>query len=119
MRISGETTGVAREVEEVVYRVAQESLQNAAKHSACSRVKLLLNSTDEFIRLSVHDNGCGFEDAAAGKSMSFGLAGMRERAALSGGRLVVRSAPGKGATVLLELPRNGARNVEDKGVAHG
>jgi two-component system sensor histidine kinase NreB len=70
---------------------------------------LSLQTSDRSIRLSVADNGAGFEaDTAKKKPMSFGLAGMRERAALIGGTLEVRSAPGKGATVLLELPRASA-----------
>jgi two-component system sensor histidine kinase NreB len=52
------------------------------------------------------DNGAGFSaETTNNKPMSFGLAGMRERAALMGGSLAVRSAPGKGATIVLDLPR--------------
>jgi signal transduction histidine kinase len=98
--------------QEVVYRVAQESLQNISKHSAATRVNLFLTSADKSFRLSVRDNGAGFTQAAGAdsraalvKPLSFGLAGMRERAALLGGTLAVRSVPGKGATVTLELPR--------------
>jgi signal transduction histidine kinase len=93
----------------VIYRVAQESLQNIAKHSQATRVKLLVQSTDKSIRLSVSDNGAGFlKEAALSKPMSFGLAGMRERAALLHGDLAIRSAPGKGVTVMLELPQSSA-----------
>jgi signal transduction histidine kinase len=91
--------------QEVIYRVAQEALHNILKHSQATRVKLLLDSTDKGIRLSVRDNGVGFSaQAALAKPMSFGLAGMRERATLLGGTLEVRSAPGRGATVILTLP---------------
>jgi signal transduction histidine kinase len=92
-------------VEEVVYRVAQESMLNIVKHSGAKFVKLSLCATDTCIRLSVSDDGAGFgEEAAVGKLASFGLAGMRERAALLGGPLAVQSAVGKGVTVRLELP---------------
>jgi signal transduction histidine kinase len=90
----------------VIYRVAQEALQNIAKHSQATHVNFSLVSTDIGIRLRVRDNGAGFSaERAAKQPMSFGLGGMRERAALHGGTLSIRSSPGKGATVTLELPR--------------
>ena len=117
LRLGGLPGRLPRQVEEIVYRVAQESLQNAAKHSGAGRVMLSLRTSDRSIRLSVADNGAGFwADMAKKKPMSFGLAGMRERAALIGGTLDVRSAPGKGVRVLLELPRASAwvaNHVED------
>ncbi len=93
------------ETQEVVYRVAQEALQNVAKHARARTVNLSLRSTDKFVRLRISDNGAGFDPEAAGRqARCFGLAGMRQRAELLGGRLMVRSAPGKGAAVVLELP---------------
>jgi signal transduction histidine kinase len=107
VRFSGTWKELSRQSQEVIYRVAQESLQNIAKHSQATRVNLLVRSTDISIRLSVSDNGAGFlKEAALSKPMSFGLAGMRERAALLEGNLSIRSAPGKGATVVLELPQS-------------
>jgi two-component system sensor histidine kinase UhpB len=92
-------------IQEVIYRVAQECLQNIAKHSQASHVNLSLRAADHSIRLSVSDDGSGFITGPAGsKTASFGLAGMRERAALLGGKLAVQSAPGKGVKVTLELP---------------
>jgi signal transduction histidine kinase len=105
MRIALAGKPLPQAMEEVVYRVAQESMLNVVKHSGAKCVKLSLRATDTCIRLSVSDNGAGFRDeAAAGKLASFGLAGMRERAALLGGTLAVQSAAGKGVTVRLELP---------------
>jgi signal transduction histidine kinase len=92
--------------------VAQESLQNILKHSGASRVKLLLRTADKNIRLSIQDDGSGFSPETAGsKPLSFGLAGMRDRAALLGGTLLVCSAPGKGARILLDLPRSSANGT--------
>jgi signal transduction histidine kinase len=80
-------------------------LQNIAKHSRAKRVIFSLRVADKGIRLSVTDNGAGFcADAAENKPTSFGLAGMRERAALMGGTLAVRSVPGQGARIILNLP---------------
>jgi signal transduction histidine kinase len=101
---------IPRETQEVIYRVAQECLQNVAKHSQATDVNLSLVAADKRIRLSVADNGAGFYEETAGrKPMSFGLSGMRERAALLGGTLTIRSQPGKGTTVVLDLPQTSPR----------
>ncbi|MEO8370000.1 MAG: sensor histidine kinase [Candidatus Solibacter sp.] len=110
------------EAQEVIYRVSQEALQNVFKHSQASEVKILVVSDDKKIRLSIRDNGVGFDpEAARGKPLSFGLAGMQERAALLGGRLELRSARGKGAAVILELPPAFVKvpgNVKNKNSTH-
>jgi signal transduction histidine kinase len=105
LAITADLKRMTTERQDVIYRVAQEALQNVFKHSQATKVKLLLNSADKNIKLSIRDNGAGFiTGSSAGMSESFGLTGMQERAALLGGTLVLRSAPGKGATVVLELP---------------
>lgn len=109
MRIEKPAVPLPSPVEQVIYRVAQECLQNIAKHSQASTVNLLLHSADQIIRLSVSDNGAGFcAERAWSKTMSFGLSGMRERATTLGGTLTVRSAPGKGARIVLSLPLRAA-----------
>lgn len=106
LRISMNGVEPPKPVQEVVYRVAQECLHNVLKHSAAARVNLSLRAADHTIRLSISDDGAGFSvGAARSQPTSFGLAGMRERAALLGGRLSVRSAPAKGTKVTLEVPR--------------
>ena len=105
LRISVPKAILPMQIQQVIYRVAQESLQNIAKHSKATHVNLSLRVADKNIRLSVADNGAGFSAKTAdSKPMSFGLAGMRERAEMLGGTLTVRSAPGKGATITLLLP---------------
>ena len=96
---------LARQTQEVVYRVAQECLLNVAKHSRATHVNVSLRCVDKKIRLSVRDNGAGFcADRAWSKPKSFGLMGMRERAELLGGTLAIRSMPGRGTGVVLDLP---------------
>jgi two-component system, NarL family, sensor histidine kinase UhpB len=86
----------------VVYRVAQEALMNASRHSGAARIEVSLESCDSRVRLQVADNGSGFAFADEGKGL--GLDGMRERALLVGGVLEIDSRPGKGTTVRLEVP---------------
>jgi two-component system, NarL family, sensor histidine kinase UhpB len=86
----------------VVYRVAQEALVNASRHSGASRIEVSLEPHDSRVRLEVSDNGSGFAFADEGKGL--GLSGMRERALLVGGSLDIDSRPGKGTSVVLEVP---------------
>jgi signal transduction histidine kinase len=114
VRMKGPVEAIPKQIQAVVYRVAQECLQNIIKHSQAGAINLSLNAADKHTGLRVSDNGTGFPGGvAAGKPMSFGLAGMRERAALLGGTLGVTGAPGKGTTVILELPRNAAMVAEN------
>ena len=109
LRISAPFDHLPVPTQEVIYRVAQECLQNIAKHSRATQVNISLGRADKSIRLSVADNGAGFcAETARNQPMSFGLAGMRERAALLGGTLAVRSAPGVGARITLQLPLSSA-----------
>jgi signal transduction histidine kinase len=122
VRITSGAGGIPREAQGVIYRVAQECLQNIARHSRATSVNLSFRAADKCIRLSVRDNGAGFcTDTAFARPMSFGLTGMQERAALLGGTLRVISAPGKGTLVTLELPRHSAQvgsHVKDSSSSH-
>ena len=98
----------SREIETICFRVAQEALTNIARHAQARNVTLDLQEPDGQLRLTVHDDGVGFDPdavrqrAATGRSM--GLLGMQERAKLGGGQLAIESAPGQGATLTLSLP---------------
>lgn len=91
-------------VELVVYRVAQEALTNVARHASASAVELVLEQGDGGVWLRVRDDGVGIPAGAGG----VGLRGMRERAALVGGRLAVTPVPGRGTEVALWVPAGGA-----------
>jgi len=87
----------------VVYRVAQEALSNAARHSDASRVNVgLRRREDGGVELEATDDGRGFAFDEAERGL--GIAGMRERALLAGGELSIESRPGHGTTVHLTVP---------------
>jgi signal transduction histidine kinase len=91
----------ARDAE--VLRIAQEALQNALRHAEARNVAVRLHSDDGGLVLLVEDDGVGFEPDAADPSRGFGLTSMDERATRLGASLQIRSAPGAGTTVRLEL----------------
>ncbi|MDD5331045.1 MAG: PAS domain-containing protein [Sulfuricella sp.] len=87
-----------------IFRIVQESLTNVAKHAQASKVSITLSEWDGSLMLTVKDNGKGF-DPSVRKAKSFGLLGIRERAAMVGGKAEISSAPGKGTTVRVSLAR--------------
>jgi signal transduction histidine kinase len=92
----------------IAYRLIQECTNNIGKHSFATRVNIFVDSTDGGLRLRVEDNGVGFNvEEALRKRDSFGLAGMRERAALFGGKFQVESRLKRGTKILIELPTQG------------
>jgi signal transduction histidine kinase len=96
-------SSISPRVSAELLRVAQEALNNVRKHADATLVSLELTGNARLLRLSVRDNGVGFDAAAADQS-GFGLESMRQRAEAVGGRLVVQSAPLAGTTVVVEVP---------------
>jgi len=92
-------------VETALYRISQEALQNVMKHAQAQQVRIGLHeSADGRVTLSVSDDGVGFEPSQAAGAMSYGMAGMQERATLIGAHLEVRSRRGDGSTIIVTLP---------------
>lgn len=87
-----------------VFRVAQESLTNIARHAEATIASIRLYRRNKTLHLSITDNGCGFDMAEANTQKSFGFFGMHERIHAAGGKLVIESAPGKGTTVDMAVP---------------
>lgn len=94
------------DVETAVYRIVGEAVTNAAKHAEASRVQVTIDRVAGGVRARVSDDGRGFSRQAAATSdrQSFGILGMRERAAAMGGSLRVESQPGRGTTVEAIIP---------------
>jgi len=97
-----------QQIEIIAYRLVQECFNNIGKHSGASHVNISLTSADGILKLSVEDNGIGFNvEEALAKRDSFGMSGMRERVALLGGQFFVESrmeGPKRGAKISIELP---------------
>ena len=104
----------SREREEILLRVAQEALANVAKHAGAKEVSVTLQTQPDEVRLSVRDDGRGFDarraiaEAASGADRArggLGIASMRERLRAHSGELALESAPGLGTHVDVRMPR--------------
>jgi len=102
-RIEGGVRRLTPEVELGLFRIAQEALNNVARHSEAAKVAVRMCFTDTDVQLSVSDDGVGFERGRAGDA-ALGMIGMTERASLVGGRLDVRTSPGRGTSVQTVVP---------------
>lgn len=87
-----------------LFRIVQEVLSNARKHSGARSVAVTVAADDDKLSLWIADDGCGFEPGAAGNGHHLGLRTMTERAAELGGSLHIESAPGAGTRVGVEVP---------------
>jgi len=96
----GETPGFGPDRTLQVYRILQEACTNALKHGRPSQIEVILRRDSDAVRLSLEDNGGGFNPDAV--SSGRGLANMRHRAARIGALMVIRSSPG-GSRVILEM----------------
>lgn len=93
-----------------LYRVAQESLWNAIRHSGASKITIELKSDAEFVYMDISDDGKGFEPSEVQKTRRLGLASMSERIRLVSGTIRTRSAPGQGVTISVVAPIPEASN---------
>ncbi len=108
LKVYGDRRRLPPEAELALFRIVQEALSNVRRHSQASQVVTVVEFGEGRVRITVDDNGQGFELpgrtgdlATAGK---LGLIGMHERAHLLDGTLTVRSEPGKGTTVTVDVP---------------
>jgi two-component system, NarL family, nitrate/nitrite sensor histidine kinase NarX len=97
------------EIETAAFRVVQEAVTNALRHAGATHVDVALRAGDH-LEIVVRDDGGGFDASAAlaQKDGHLGLVGMRERARALGGQFAVRSTPGRGTEVRVELPLRSA-----------
>jgi len=121
---------LAPELETVLHRVTQESLANVGKHANAAHVHISLAADNGLVHLRISDDGVGFDPSQAARLAAeghFGLAGMRERVEMVGGRFLVESRPGEGTTIGVELevtdpggsPRTAPPQTPPSGTAAG
>lgn len=108
LKVQGVERRFPQEVELLLFRIVQEALRNAGKHSQASGVEVAISFEDSKITIIVRDNGRGFELPAKisdfSRGAKLGLVGMEERVRLLGGRLEIETEPGKGTSVIVEAP---------------
>jgi signal transduction histidine kinase len=106
VEVTGEVQDIPSAVSTALFRVAQEALTNAVRHSGADFVLVVLEFLPSTVRLRVEDNGRGFDPAALENPArpSWGLMGIEERAHLLGGTMEVRSTPGEGTAIEVVVP---------------
>jgi signal transduction histidine kinase len=109
VRVTFEHKGVEQrfdhDLETAVFRIIQEALTNVARHAGTANARVRLWANQDNLNVQIHDQGCGFDPAAAlATGIASGLSGMQERATLLGGCCLVESASGAGTLVTVEFP---------------
>jgi len=106
LEVVGEAPVLTPEVRLALYRIAQEALHNALRHSSADHATVVIESCPEFIRMTIHDNGAGFDLESPGPATGLGLLSMRERAASIGATCTITSRPGDGTTIVIDRPND-------------
>lgn len=108
LKVLGGERRFSPEVELLLFRIVQEALNNITRHAQASEAQVVVEFTEDRTKVTISDNGRGFElSGRVGdlpRSGKLGLAGMQERARLLGGTIEVKSTPGKGTTLIVEVP---------------
>jgi two-component system sensor histidine kinase DegS len=108
LKVVGQEKRFPPEVELLLFRIAQEALNNISRHARASDAQVVIEFAQDKVKVTVSDNGRGFSLSGGlddlPRSGKLGLAGMQERAGLLGGTLKVKSTPGKGTTLIVEVP---------------
>jgi signal transduction histidine kinase len=112
LHVEGREAGAP--VEREVFRIVQEAMANALKHGYAEHVRVRVRGAGDRLAVAVEDDGIGFDPEGPQARRRLGLISMRERAEALGGALDVRSAPGAGTTVLLEVELDGQHPSSDR-----
>ena len=91
------------DIEQTVYRIAQESIENVSHHAQAKSLRVHLSCNGQSTMLAIQDDGIGFDVNSKTATGHFGLVGMKERAELAGGQLMIESEKGRGTKVVLKI----------------
>ena len=101
----GDDGSISREQSTAIFRIAQESLTNIARHAEAKNIEIGLSIEKLSIKLEIKDDGKGISDNNPNnQNASFGIFGMKERASILGGKLKIDSTPQRGTAIIVELP---------------
>lgn len=95
---------ISKPIKTGLFRILQESLTNVAKHSKATKVHVELAEKNNHLLLRIKDNGKGFHQQEAEQKKTLGILGMKERTAMMGGSYEIRSEPGKGTEISVDIP---------------
>jgi signal transduction histidine kinase len=112
LEVIGEAVRLSPEARLGLYRIVQEALHNALRHAHADEAVVKMEWLDDRLRVTIRDNGSGFDPDQAANPTSLGLLSMRERAAAIGGTLEILSKPGTGTLVIVDRPLAGDLGAE-------
>ncbi len=104
LEAAGEPPSLTSGVRLAIYRIVQEALHNVVRHADADEAVVVLEATDHLLRVTIRDNGAGFDPERAAGPTSLGLLSMRERAANIGATLEITARPGGGTAIVIERP---------------
>ncbi|MCB0037843.1 MAG: sensor histidine kinase, partial [Anaerolineales bacterium] len=113
LKVNGSAV-LSADVEETLYYIAVEALNNALKHAQATAVQVVIDQDDAAVTLQVKDNGQGFDTAAALSSGGLGLTSMKERAAQYQGTVNINSAVNQGTVITVTLPMRALRRKNER-----
>jgi signal transduction histidine kinase len=102
LEVENEPVGLSPEVRLGIYRIVQEALHNVVRHSGADEAVVRLETSDGLVRVTIRDNGSGFDPEKAVRPTSLGLLSMRERAESIGATFQIVSRPGGGTAIVIE-----------------
>jgi signal transduction histidine kinase len=114
VQIEGKPVRLPGPTEMNLLRIGQEAVGNAVKHGCARNVRIALQYASDTVRLSVNDDGVGFDAAQPSRTGHFGILDMQERAQSMGSYLVIQSTPSGGTMISVEVPLQPRETLDER-----